>query len=362
MVFRRTVTTLEPGQLWQGYQIQRLLGRGALSEVYRAFSPALAAPVALKILLLRPEDEHKAAALQRRFFLALRLCATLEHPGIARVYDYGLVGAHYYIAAQLVEGGSLRDVLSERRSGLPAARALALFRQVADAVAYAHAHGVTHQDIRPGNILLAGPDTPVVVDFGLLRVVAGDSQTTAEFSPRAPLYMSPEQAGGGAVTPQSDVYSLGILLYELLTGDVPFRGSTPVQILVQHLQRDPRPPGELVPDLDPRVEAAILRAMAKDPAARFASPLEMVAALEGPAPSLDYDTITLTDGDAREVRAQFRQATPIPPQAAPRPEAVPEMDRAEEPGDKRWLVGIGVALALLVILALAALLISQAGG
>ncbi len=362
MVFRRPATILEPGQVWQGYQIQRLIGRGSLTEVYRALSPALGAPVALKLLLFKPADEQKAAALQERFFQALPPCAALDHPGIARVYDYGLADRHYYIASRLVEGTVLQDVLSERRSGLPQARALTIFRQVADAVAYAHGRGVVHQDIRPGNILLDGPDTPVVVDFGLLRIATGDAQTTAEFSPRAPLYMSPEQASGAEITPRSDVYSLGILLYEMLTGDVPFRGSTPVQILLQHLQRDPRPPGELVPDLDPRVEAAILRAMAKNPADRFSSPLEMVLAMEEPAPSLDYETITLTDLDAREVRERFRQAVAPPPAPAPRPTAIPELPRLEEVANRRNWVWIGVALAVLAVLALAVLLILQSGG
>ncbi|NPV66085.1 MAG: serine/threonine protein kinase [Anaerolineae bacterium] len=363
MVFRRAATILEPGQVWQGYQIQRLLGRGTLTEVYRAFSPALNAAVALKILTFRPTDEDKAAALQQRFFQALPACAALDHPGIARVYDYGQAEQHYYIASQLIEGKTLLDVLSERRSGLPQARALTIFRQVAEAVAYAHSRGVAHQDIRPGNILLAGPETPVVVDFGLLRVATGDAQTTAEFSPRAPLYMSPEQASGAEVTPQADIYSLGILLYEMLTGDVPFRGSTPVQILLQHLQRDPRPPSELVPDLDPRVEAAILRAMAKNPADRFSSPLDMVAALEEPAQNLDYETISLTRQDIQQVREHFRQVKSAPPQPAPRPDSVPEMPPAAgEPDKVRWWIWVWVVLALLIVLALGALVISQLGG
>ena len=299
---------LEPGQRLGRYEVRRLVGRGSVTATYRAFSPELQADVALKVISHRFLSQADAAASQHRFHQELQAAASLYHPNIARIFDYGVAENVYYVAMELIDGPSLRDLLSESRRGLPQDQALQIFRQVADAVGYAHSRGVIHQDIRPGNVLMAGGIRPVVVDFGLIRVLGDDEMTTAQFSPRAPIYMSPEQASGQEVTPSADVYSLGVLLYEMVTGDVPFKGSSAARIMVRHIQEAPRPPSHLAVGLDPRVEAVIMQALAKDPAERPASPRSMIEALEREINAEDFETITLPKDEVREFQQRARAA------------------------------------------------------
>ncbi len=342
---------LEPGQRFGAYEIRRMLGRGTVAEVYRAFSPDLHLEVALKILHPATRASGAAAEDQQRwrFGREMQLISSLHHPNIARIFDYGDIQGKYYVAMELIEGPSLRDMLSERRTAFPPDRALQIFRPLADAVAYAHSYGVLHQDIRPGNILFDDTtNRPVLVDFGLVRVLGYDDLTTAPFSPHSPAYMSPEQAAGREVTPRSDIYSLGILLYELITGDVPFKGETATRVLVRHMQEAPRPPGELVVNLDPRIESAILRALDKDPHNRFATPREMLEALEKPIAESEYDTLRLPRENVQEFRQKVRLAR--------RPEAVeqPEAPAGLAGLDRRalLLLGLGAAFLLVVLVAL----------
>lgn len=321
------VLPLEQGHRIGNYQIRRLIGRGTVAEVYRAFSPHLNTEVALKVLHLDPGDTpEQIAAVQRRFSRELQHLITLQHPHIARVIDFGITNGTYYIVTQLVEGPSLRDMLSERRSGFRHDHALDIFRQVADAVGFAHRRGVLHQGIRPGNILMSDGVRPQLVDFGIARILAEDDMTTARFSPRAPIYMAPEQATGGAITTRTDVYALGVLLYEMITGDVPFKGGTPARILVQHLQEPVRPPSEIDVEIDPRVEDVIMRALEKNLLDRFDSPNEMVDALTVEISDTEYDTINLTPINAKELRQQIRVAHReyLETQAVEEPEAEPE--------------------------------------
>ncbi len=298
----------EPGHKVAGYEIRRVLGRGSVSEVYQAFSAEMNVEVALKLIVPSLNSEAEAAAWERRFIQELQGVVGLSHPNIARTLDFGVRGDAYFIVMELVPGSSLRDLLSQGRKGLPEDQAVFIFRQVADAVAHAHGKGVLHQDIRPGNILMAEATRPVVVDFGLMRILADDGTTTAQFSPRAPIYMSPEQAAGREATPASDIYSLGILLYEMVTGDVPFKGASAARIMVQHMQEAPRSPSALNVDLDPRVEAAILQALAKEPGQRFASPRSMIEALEQSGGGEEYDTVTLSKHDISEFRYRAQAA------------------------------------------------------
>jgi serine/threonine protein kinase len=346
---------LQPGQIWgSNYEIIRLLARGSVTEVYRAYAPALKAAVALKIMTFRPEDEARQVRLRERFYVAQRSAADLEHPNIGRIYDFGELDGRFFVAMELIEGPSLRDVLSERRRGLSVERALAIFQQVCDAVTFAHSQGITHQNIHPGNILLAdGGQRPVIVDFGTFGALSGDIHSTAEFSPRAPLYMAPEQAAGETVGPRTDVYALGILLYEMVTGDVPFKGLSPTSVLVQHLQQAPRPPSELDTTLDPAIESAILKALSKQPEDRFSSPFAMLEAMGHRDDALDFDTITLP----RELLGDIhRQASAFRPAASPTPN--PTSARRREPPQALLPVLLGVILVV-VVTALIVLLASQ---
>jgi serine/threonine protein kinase len=358
MGYRPPYTLLQPGQIWGNYEIRRLLGRSAVTEVYRAYSPALGHDVALKVLHLISTYSRNPEQIQARFLSVMADCSRLDHPGIARVYHYGKVNERFFVAMQLVEGPTLRDVLSERRGGLPEARALAIFRGVAEAVSSAHSAGVIHQDLRPGNILLAEEDRPVVVDFGMMRLVSDDSQTTAEFSPHAPLYMSPEQATGPTITLHADVYSLGILLYEMVTGDVPFKGGTAAQILVQHVQQAPRPPRELAIGLDSRIDRAILRALEKDPAARFDSVAELLGALKVEPAVESFDTIALSRQETRAFQERVDRALRLPYASPPQPE--PEEVEATSPAfPVTPAVAAAIMVALVLVLLAAVFLLSQ---
>lgn len=363
----RSTTNLQfkPGQIWgNNYEMRRRIARGSVTEVYRAFAPTLKTEVALKIMTFRPEDDSRVDRLHDRFFAAMQMCSGLEHPNIARIFDYGEIDGHFYEAMELVEGSTLRDILSARRTGLPEQRALDIFAQVADAVAYAHSKGVTHQDIRPGNIMMADDgERPVVVDFGMLGVVSGDQQSTAEYSPRAPLYMSPEQASGGEVGPRSDVYSLGILLYEMFTGDVPFKGVSAARVLVQHLQQSPRPPSELNIGIDLAVETAILKALAKKPEDRFDSPLSMLESIQRTPDPQEYDTVTLNRESLRDFRQQVA-TTRLTTSAPPEKISTAEIKGLPQPrtGVGTFSAGVVVGILLvLVVLVVAVLVLSQAG-
>ena len=335
------------------YELQRLVGRGSIAEVYRATSPDLEQEVALKVIHPHVDEDEDILHVQERFLNVLQAVSTLEHPNIARTLDFGVHDQIFYVVTDFIEGPSLRDMLSERRSGLQLDLALAFFRQLADALAYAHNLGILHQSFRPGNIMLEDGSHPIIVDFGLLRALGDDDLTTVQFSPHAPTYMSPEQAAGRGVTPQADIYSLGIVLYEMVTGDVPFKGGNAARILVQHLQDAPRPPGELNPTLPPQVEAAILRALAKKPEDRFAPVREMVEALEQESGD-DYDTINLRKEDAREIRQRLRDA-----QQSSAPRQIAGRSRLSSGPSRTVIIAAGVLLIIAVLIVIALLI---AGG
>lgn len=348
-----TPAPLEPGSTLAGYQINRLLGRGSAAEVYRASRIETGEEFALKLLHIRASDQTLA---RHRFEREMAVVARLDHPGISHIHEFGGVSpGTYYIVMDLIDGASLRDVLSERRDGLPLPKALDIFQQLAEALTYAHTQGVIHQDVRPSNILLANGVRPILVDFGLVRLLDQDDITTAQFSPRAPLYMSPEQAAGREITPRADIYALGILLYEMTTGDVPFKGGSAARVLVQHLQAAPRPPSELKGDLDSRVEAVILKALSKEPHERYASPLVMLDDLTDAPQADSYDTVTLTRNEAaafrqelNAARAQYQPqaASSAPPPSAPEPSAPPGLDR------RLLLIGGVVLVVVVVVLAI----------
>ena len=354
------------------YRIERLLGRGSGAEVFRALDTTSGEEVAFKLLHVFSDD----AAQVDRFQRELNQVTRLIHPNIARVRTYGTHEDRFYIVMDLVEGTSLRDVLSERRDGLAFPKALDIFQQVAAAVGYAHTQGVIHLSIRPSNILLASGVQPMLVDFGMTEALGIDSVTTAQFSSRAPIYMSPEQAAGREITPLADIYALGILLYEMTTGDVPFKGNVPARIMVQHLQAEPRPPIELKGDLDPRVNDAILQALAKEPADRFATPLAMLEALTAEAEADSYDTVNLSRNEARAFRQELLAARDqlkraAPPERVDPPELVADLPPTlpvapEEAPPARggisnaMLLAVGLALGVIVLL-VAILLLSQGG-
>jgi hypothetical protein len=260
------------------YRILRRLGRGGMGSVYLAHDPQLDRPVALKVPHFGAEDPE----LLERFYREARAAATLRHPNLCPVYDVGDVNGTPYLAMAYIEGESLAERV--RAGPLPPAQAVALVRQLALALEVAHRQGVVHRDIKPGNVMVGRDGEPVLMDFGLARRAdRGDVRLTHSGSLLGtPAYMSPEQAEGRteAIGPASDLYSLGVVLYELLTGQLPFSGTLP-DVLWQIRTQQPQRPSALRPDLDPHLEEIVMRALAKKMEDRYPSMGAFAEALTG---------------------------------------------------------------------------------
>jgi eukaryotic-like serine/threonine-protein kinase len=292
------------------YELSRLLGRGGMAEVWAARDHTLSREVAVKILLDRFLDD---ATFTRRFQDEARHVARLNHPNLVGVYDTGTDQGQPYIVMELVEGRSLQQVLAA--GGVHEDRALQIVGQVCAALAYAHDRGLIHRDIKPGNILLADDGTVKVTDFGIARAVDNETVTRTAAVLGTAAYLSPEQAQGRDIDPRSDLYSLGVVLYELLTGEQPFAGDSPVTVAYQHVQETPRPPRELDPSIGAAAEAITMRALAKNPANRYQHAGEMAedvhsARTGGPitAPAvLNDDETALLQPDFGHVRGSEAQ-------------------------------------------------------
>ncbi len=272
---------LEPGSPFGPYRIVEPLGRGGMAVVYRAHDPSLERDVALKVL--PPEFLHDSNFAER-FRQEARVAARLEHPHVLPVHAFGIEQGRPWMAMRLVEGGSLADRL--RRGPLPPAQAASLLREIASALDYAHSKGVVHRDVKPANVLLDEAGRAYLADFGIARLLEGSSVATQTgLVQGTPSYMAPEQALGSKVDHLADVYALGVVAFECLTGRVPYTGTTPVAILMKHVSEPvPEPaPGELPPP----VAAVLRRCLAKLPAERWQTAGTFVAALAQASGGLD---------------------------------------------------------------------------
>jgi eukaryotic-like serine/threonine-protein kinase len=266
-----------PQVLGERYEIGGVLGRGGMAEVHRGRDLRLGREVAVKVLR---SDLARDPSFQVRFRREAQASASLNHPAIVAVYDTGedrtANGATPYIVMEYVEGETLRDVL--RREGrLDPERAMSLTADVCGALDFSHRNGIVHRDVKPGNVMLTPQGAVKVMDFGIARAVSDSAATmtsTAAVIGTAQ-YLSPEQARGEAVDARSDVYSVGCMLYELVTGAPPFTGDSPVSVAYQHVREDPRLPSSINPVIPPALDAIVLKAMAKNPANRYQSAAEM---------------------------------------------------------------------------------------
>jgi serine/threonine-protein kinase len=251
------------------YELEELAGTGGMSSVYCALDTLLERRVALKVLHPHYGDDDEYV---ERFRREARSVAQLSHPNIVTVIDRGQDDdGHQYIVFEYVDGESLKELV-DRTGPLPARRAIELALQVAEALAFAHHHGLVHRDVKPQNVLITQDGDAKVTDFGIARsldVEHGVTQTGTVLGTSN--YLSPEQARGQAVTPATDVYSLGVVLYEMLTAEVPFPGDNFVAVAMKHINDEPPSLLEKRPDIPMRLVAAVDRALAKDPARRFAS-------------------------------------------------------------------------------------------
>ncbi len=264
------------GTLFDGrYQVVRKLGAGGMANVYLAEDQELGRRVAIKILNERHANDDQFV---ERFRREAKNAAALSHPNIVSIYDRGEAEGTYYIAMEYLDGRSLKELIVSRGEA-PVGLTVDYARQILSALRFAHRHGIVHRDIKPHNVLVDGDGRVKVTDFGIAR--AGTSQMTEAGSiVGTAQYLSPEQAKGGDVDQRSDLYSLGVVLYELLTGNVPFNGDTPVEIAMKHLSAVPEPPSKRRRDVPRNLDLVVMRALAKDPADRYQSAEEMDADLE----------------------------------------------------------------------------------
>jgi len=268
-----------PGTLLAGrYRVVALLGRGGMGEVYRANDLKLGQPVALKFL---PEETAADETTRARFYNEIRTARQVSHPNVCRVYDLGDVEGQPYLSMEYVDGEDLGSLL--RRIGrLPEVKGLEIARKLCAGLAAAHDRGVLHRDLKPSNIMLDGRGNILITDFGLAGLAA--QMQGAEVRNGTPAYMAPEQLAGKEVSIQSDLYALGLVLYEVFTGKRAFQAASLAELVRLHTETTPVSPTSLVKDLDPAVERVILRCLDPDPGNRPASALSIAAALPGGDP------------------------------------------------------------------------------
>ncbi|PJF25994.1 MAG: serine/threonine protein kinase, partial [Phototrophicales bacterium] len=290
------------GQTLGQYQIVAQLGHGGMATVYKAYHPRLDRYVAVKVVHpMFIQDESFLARFERE----AQIVARLDHPHIVPVYDFNEYHGQPYLVMKFIEGTTLKGVLANKPLSLD--EILKLMPPIADALDYAHRRGVLHRDIKPSNIIIDQAGVPYLTDFGLARMVkSGESSLSHDLLLGTPNYISPEQAQGKAdITARTDQYSLGIVLYELVTGQVPFNADTPFAVVHSHIYVPPPAPSTINPAIPPTVDAVLMRALAKDPDARFESAAAMVSAFTAAVRDADLNTINAA-------RDQMRAAMPIP--------------------------------------------------
>ena len=269
-----------PRLLGSRYEIGETLGYGGMAEVHRGRDVRLGREVAIKVLRA---DLARDPSFQARFRREAQTAASLNHPAIVAVYDTGeedVYGNQPYIVMEYVEGRTLRDVLKIEGRLMPR-RAMEIVADVCAALDFCHRNGIVHRDVKPGNVMITRTGAVKVMDFGIARAVADNAATVTQTAAviGTAQYLSPEQARGENVDARSDVYSTGVLLFELITGHPPFTGDSPVAVAYQHVRENPPPPSTINPDVPPELDAIVLKAMAKNPANRYQSAGEMRADL-----------------------------------------------------------------------------------
>jgi beta-lactam-binding protein with PASTA domain/predicted Ser/Thr protein kinase len=301
------------------YRVLRRLGSGGMADVYCAEDQQLGRRVALKLLYRRLAEDQQFV---ERFRREASSAAGLQHPNVVGIFDRGEWDGTYYIAMEFIPGRTLKDVIRERGPAPPEA-AVDIVLQILRAARYAHQRGIVHRDIKPHNVLIDEDGRVKVTDFGIARAGASDMTETGSVMGTAQ-YLSPEQAQGRPVDARSDLYSIGIVLYELLTGRVPFDADSPVTVALKQVSEAPVPPSELNPAIPPALESVVLRAMEKDPARRFANADEFIDAL---------------------LSRKVEELPPPPPPVGPVEEIVEEEDRRA----RRWWLWLLILLALAAI-------------
>jgi serine/threonine protein kinase, bacterial len=306
------------------YQVQTPIATGGMSTVYRGLDTRLDRPIALKVMDSRyAGDAHFLTRFQRE----ARAVARLTHPGLVAVYDQGMDQQHPFLVMELIEGGTLRELLTER-GPMPPHAVAAVLTPVLGGLAVAHRAGLVHRDIKPENVLISDDGHVKIADFGLVRAVAEAKITSTSVILGTAAYLSPEQVSTGDADPRSDVYAVGILTYELLTGVTPFTGDSALAVAYQRMDHDVRPPSTVIAGVPPEFDDLVRRATARDPADRYADADEMgddlqtiveelgLPAFRVPAPRNSAQHLAAT-------RVHSRQDAPTEVTVAPSPQPVP---------------------------------------
>jgi serine/threonine-protein kinase len=329
------------GSLYDGrYRIERRIGVGGMANVYLAEDETLGRQVAIKVLHQRYAEDSQFV---ERFLREATAAARLNHPNIVQVYDRGESNHTYYIAMEYVDGMTLKDLI-RRRGELTEQEVLAYGRQALHALRFAHRNGIVHRDVKPHNMMVDTDGRLKIADFGIARAAADADQglTEAGSIVGTAQYLSPEQAQGMEVGAPSDLYSLGVVMYEMAAGRVPFDGESPVNVALKHVKDPVIPPSQFVAGISPQLESIVLKAMDKDPARRYTTADEFLADLD-----------RARGGTATMAMTQVTPITPIPAQyetPLPPEPAWPEDGDAEEEEEKRsvwrWLAPLLIVLAL----------------
>ncbi len=313
--------TWQVGDVVGGYRIEAVLGSGGMATVYRAHHERLGRQVAIKVMHANFTADADFLA---RFEREARIVASLEHPNIVPVYDFDEDDGSPYLVMKYIQGETLK---ARFQRGAPTLTdIITLTDAIAGALDYAHQQGVLHRDVKPSNVILDANDTPYLTDFGLARMTAsGDSTMSVGMIIGTPNYVSPEQASGTApVTASTDVYSLGVMLFEMVVGRVPFDADTPYATIHKHIYEPPPLPSELNPEVPVQVEQVLLRALEKDPGQRYATPVELATAFKA---AVDQAGLAALSPQRRSV-----VAVSPPPAAVPAPQPANKPKRRADDG------------------------------
>ncbi|MDP9330165.1 MAG: Stk1 family PASTA domain-containing Ser/Thr kinase [Actinomycetota bacterium] len=325
-------------ELGDRYRIEARIGAGGMAEVFRGFDPVLNRTVAIKVL---NEQYARDASFVDRFRREAQAAARLNHPNIVGIYDHGSDDGTQFIVMEFIEGRTLAEALSAGRRPTPVQSA-EVAGHISDALAAAHAQGVIHRDIKPANVMVTRDGTVKVMDFGIARLVSGPEtapQTSAVLGTAA--YLSPEQAQGHPVDARTDIYSLGTVLYEMLTGRPPFTGESPVAIAYKQVNEPPVPPSILNGEVSPAMDAVVMRALSKNPANRYQTAKEFGEDLDRVSKGQDVQATPLmpAGSEATQVISRHSSTQVLPPVEAP-----------PGSGRKVWLgILIGVLLVGILI-------------
>ena len=334
------------------YRLIERIGAGGMSVVYKAQDLALGRLVAIKVL---HESLTGDSAFLERFRKEARAAASLSHPNVVTVHDVGQDGDRHYIVMELVEGDDLKAII-RRWAPLPLEKALDFTVQICQGVGYAHRAGFVHCDVKPQNVLVTSGGRAMVADFGIARVISEATMSRSDLNWGTPHYFSPEQAAGEPATPSSDVYAIGVMLFEMLTGRLPFEAEAPAALALMHIREDPPLVTDLRPSVPTPVAKIVQKVLAKEPSARYRTAEQLGRILQSFHQESGQATRAMPTQKPAPSRPLPARPAPVPRAVQPRPPSIVQETprRPSETADlgPDWLAIFLGAVALLAILGL----------